>query len=143
MNNLGIEPFIKGALIGVVSLGTYGVATQEHTSLVYYDKETGKTVLKEHIMKKDLKSRAKTKVQTDEQIFFGISNALAQIFIPKITDDEVLQRILLNTVVSSFATLLYKDSKGKSSTTGAALKLYLASVTASALIVLPFNKLIK
>lgn len=141
MNSLDPKNIFKGSLIGVVSLGTFKISSQERLARIYYDKETGKKVLRNVEVKGNLSPLAKNIKKTDEEIFFAVANGLFQIFTPKITDDESLQRILINPLLSSFSTLLYKESKGKDTAPGTALKYYFSAVTAAALVELPLNNL--
>ena len=141
MSALDPENIFKGALIGVASLGTFGIATQQGVAVYYYDKETGRKVHKSTQLKNEFKSTSNLTKKSDEELFFGIANGLAQIFIPKIIEDNTLQRILINPLIPSFATTLYKESKGKNVLAGASLKLYFSAVAAAALVELPLNNL--
>jgi hypothetical protein len=143
IDRLTIDSVIKASAIGLLSVGTFRVINYDLVGVIKVDSATGKKVSQVVERKSESPNSAYSKSKSDEETFFAISNTISQLFMPKIVEDDNIQRILVNPLIAAFATTLYKDSKKASSGRGFALKSYISALSAAAVVTLPLNNLIK
>ena len=126
-----VDKVVKGAVIALVSYGTYNVTEKTKVGKLVEDEKNINGVKK------------RVYVQRNDDLIFSIVNGLTQIIMPPIMKDQTFQTILVNPLLASFITTLYKDISGHSYSKGFPLRAYMSGVTASALVELPLNNFIK
>lgn len=125
-----VDKVVKGAAIALVSYGTYNVTEKTKVGKLVEDEKgvQGK--------------KKKTYIQRNDDLVFSTVIGLTQIVMPPIMKDQTFQTILVNPLLASFITTLYKDISGHSYSKGFSLRAYMSGVTASALVELPLNNFI-